>query len=774
MVTSATTSNQPELFPETLHRAKLEFSGRMPWEVAEAEDLLSAQVVVNRPVDTAFSYLIPDQLRETIQPGQRVRVPFGRGDRQITGFCVEVGPVPETDRELKWVQSVVDEVPLITPSMLDLTRWIADRYVCSWGQVLESVVPNGVKQRAGTRLIRRFQIHPDAESRLEGVRLSAKQQAVLAVLKSQNSPMLLEDITVAANCSAGPVQALVKKNLVMAHRERTCDFVPDSSPCERNDDLQLNEQQQTALSAIVDSLQQKRHETFLLHGVTGSGKTEVYIQAIREVVGYGRQAIVLVPEISLTPQTVERFQSRFDSVAVLHSHLSAAERHWHWQQIRRGAVNVIVGARSAVFAPAPHLGLIVIDEEHETSFKQDSTPRYHTREVARERARLENIPLVLGSATPTLESWRRAQEKKDGLLSLPKRVEERAMPPVVVVDTRNDPQVERGDAIGRVLESGMRTALSDSGQVILFLNLRGFSPTLWCRGCGVSAKCPHCDVTLTWHRDRNVALCHVCNYQAIVRNCPECGHSGIRRLGTGTQRLEEEVRRKFPDHHILRMDSDSMRRHGSYSAALEAFRNGEVQILLGTQMIAKGLDFPNVTLVGVVDADTCLHQPDLRAAERTFQLISQVAGRTGRSQRGGRVFVQTSSPAEPAIAFAANHDYHGFARHEMRQRAAMHAPPFRHLARVILRSEDEALVEAKANEFAEVLKQTVQEESLPVWLLGPAPAPVAKVKDQYRFHFQLSAVDPANIVRLWRLAEDRLPKSSGLEFTIDIDPMNMR
>ncbi len=765
---------QPELFPKTREEMQLEASETLPWETAAAEDCLAAQVVVNRPIDKAFSYLIPDHLREEIQPGQRVRVPFGRGDRHTTGFCVDVGPVPQTDRELKWVQSVIDELPLITPSMLDLTRWIADRYLCSWGQVLDSVVPTGVKQRAGTRLIRRFQIHPDAQTRLEGIRLSAKQQAVLAVLQQSETPLTLEEITVAASCSAGPVQALVKKNLVTALRERTHDFEPESPPVERNDDLKLNEQQHAALTAIVESLQQKQHQTFLLHGVTGSGKTEVYIQAIREVVGYGRQAIVLVPEISLTPQTVQRFQSRFDSVAVLHSHLSAAERHWHWQQIRRGAVNVIVGARSAVFAPAPHLGLIVIDEEHETSFKQDSTPRYHTREVARERARLEQIPLVLGSATPTLESWHRGQTKKDVVLALPKRVEERAMPPVIVVDTRNDPQVQRGESIGRVLESGMRTALADSGQVILFLNLRGFSPTLWCRACGVSAKCPHCDVTLTWHRDRNVALCHVCNHQAILRSCPECGHAGIRRLGSGTQRLEEEVRRKFPEHNILRMDSDSMRRHGSYSAALEAFRNGEVQILLGTQMIAKGLDFPNVTLVGVVDADTSLHQPDLRAAERTFQLISQVAGRTGRSHRGGRVFVQTSSPGEPAIAFAADHDYHGFARHEMRQRQAMHVPPFRHLARVILRSEDEALVEARADEFAEVLKQVIQEESLPIWLLGPAPAPVAKLKDQYRYHFQLSACDPANIVKLWRIAEERLPKSSGVEYVIDVDPMNMR
>ncbi len=427
-----------------------------------------------------------------------------------------------------------------------------------------------------------------------------------------------------------------------------------------------------------------------------------------------------------------------------------------------------------MFAPTPHLGLIIIDEEHETSFKQDATPRYHAREVARQRAKWENVPLVLGSATPTLESWQAAISKKDVLLSLPHRVESRGMPPVIVVDTRHDPQRSRGQAIGRTLQSAMKRTLSEGGQVILFLNLRGFSPTIWCRSCGVSVKCPHCDVTLTWHQDRKVCLCHVCDYQTLIAKCPECERDTIRYLGNGTQRLEQEVRSKFPDYRVLRMDSDSMRRFGSYDAALNAFRSGEVQILLGTQMIAKGLDFPNVHLVGVVDADTSLHQPDLRAAERTFQLISQVAGRTGRGNREGRVYVQTACPEEPAIQLAAEHNYRAFAEWELEQRREMQVPPFRSLARVIVRGRDEARVRDHAEQMAGICRETIRAVLADVEVLGPAPAPIAKLKDLYRYHFQLAAPEVSSIQSLWREVMDRFPRSQDVEATIDVDPLNMR
>ena len=746
----------------------------MPWELAAESDRLTAQVVFNRPLETVFHYLVPNELREIIGPGRRVKVPFGQGNQLTVGFCIGVES-PPSNRPLKTIHSVLDREPLFSSKMLELTRWIADTYLCGWGQVLETVVPAGVKKKAGTRMINFFQVTDEACRQLSEIKLPPKQRTVLNILCVAGKPMRVDELSNAADCGTGPIHALRQKGLIRAIRERADSFVPDIRPVSAIDDLELNRDQRQALTTILSVLRSGAHRTILLHGVTGSGKTEVYIQAIREVVSYGRQAIVLVPEISLTPQTIRRFRSRFDVVAVLHSHLSDSERHWQWQQIARGAVQVVVGARSAVFAPTPQLGLIVIDEEHETSFKQETTPRYHTREVARERAKLESVPLILGSATPALETWYRAQQKQDLLISMPQRVENLLLPPVVVIDVRNDPQIAKGAALGRALESAMRVALADGGQIILFLNLRGFSPALWCRACGAAVKCPDCDISLTWHRDRNVALCHCCDYQTqALTHCPGCGHAGIRYLGIGTQRLEQEVHAKFPQIKCLRMDSDSMRRPGSHDAALEAFRQGEVQILLGTQMIAKGLDFPNVTLVGVVNADTILHQPDLRAAERTFQLISQVAGRTGRSARGGRVFVQSCCPTEPAILKAAEHDYLGFATHELFHRRQLLTPPFQRLMRVILRGPHESAVKAQAQLTAALLCDGLAAKNLPVRILGPAPAPIAKLKSNYRYHFQLAAEELKPIQQLWRAVVDKISKTSGVEYVVDVDPINLR
>jgi primosomal protein N' (replication factor Y) len=587
--------------------------------------------------------------------------------------------------------------------------------------------------------------------------------------------MAIDQLAEAAQCGTSPIHSLRDKGLILPIRERRSTTLVEEPEIDRTEDLVLNADQERALARIVEPLRASRHETILLHGVTGSGKTELYIRAIREVVSYGRQAIVLVPEISLTPQTIRRFRGRFSSVAVLHSHLSDAERHWHWQRIARGEVEVIVGARSAVFAPCPHLGIIILDEEHETTFKQNSTPRYHAREVARERARRESIPLVLGSATPMLESFYRAEQGLDVLASLPNRVEMRPMPPVVLVDTRNDPVIPRGHSIGRALQQSITAALADRGQVILFLNLRGYSPVLWCGPCAQGVKCPDCDISLTWHKDRGKLLCHSCDYETVPpERCPTCRRPGLRFLGTGTQRLEMEAKVKFPEARIVRMDSDSMRKPGSHDEVLDRFRRGEIDILLGTQMIAKGLDFPNVTLVGVVDADTMLHQPDLRAAERTFQLIAQVAGRTGRGDRGGRVLVQTMSPDDPIIQVSAEHDYLAFAARELLHRKETHSPPITSLARVILRGPREDLVRGESRRLAELFRETAKPFGGDVRILGPAPAPILKLKTLFRYHFQISAPSDEPLREWWRLVEPHLALPDSLELTIDIDPLDMR
>ena len=785
-----------------------------PWDRAAAADLWVARVVVNRPLETPFDYLVSDALRERLKPGMRVLVPFGNGQQRLIGYCVEAGPFSDLigpDRfkngkppKLKPIEAVLDREPLLSPRMLELTRWIAERYLCGWGQVLDSVVPAGVKKMAGTREILFLVPATGVCETLSERKLGAKQKVAMEMLCAANRPMRIDELAESADCGVGVISALRDKKLVDAIVQRTDTFDIDFSPMTRQPDLQLNAEQRAACDAILTELRTARHRTILLRGVTGSGKTEVYIQAIREVVSYGRQAIVLVPEISLTPQTIRRFRSRFESVAVLHSHLSDSERHWHWQRIASGEVQVIVGARSAVFAPTPHLGLIVIDEEHETSFKQEETPRYHARDVARERARLEGIPLLLGTATPTLESWHRAIGSgqwavgqasgfgfatppslplppapcplpTDLLLTLANRVAKLPMPSVTIVDTRNDPYITRGEAIGRALSSQIRLALDDGGQVILFLNLRGFSPVVWCKACGESIRCPHCDITLAFHKDKNRVLCHSCEYESLpLTKCPNCAHPGVYYIGIGTQRLEQEVKSKFGKATCIRMDSDTMRKHGSHDEALERFRLGEAKILLGTQMIAKGLDFPNVTLVGVINADTLLHSPDMRASERTFQLIAQVAGRTGRSDRGGRVFVQSACPTEPSITLAAKHDYLGFADHELKNRREGDAPPFRSLTRIILRGAVEERVKTEALAMATLLRVTAEQLALPVRILGPAPCPITKLRDFWRFHLQLSAESLGAIHELWRAAASQIVRVSDVEFQIDVEPINMR
>ena len=766
----------------------------LKWNEADLRDRLVAEVVFNRPMETGYHYLVPDPLREMLQPGQRVKVPLGRGNKLTIGFCVGLqhGMPAEISgkRKLKELEEVLDREPLVNRKMLELTRWIATYYLCSWGQVLHSVIPAAVKKNAGTREYRLFRIADGVRERLDDWQLTAKQKAVIEVLKAATEPMLIDQLTEAAGCGTSPVKTLQKKGILEAIRETRMTFAPNNKKVEREADLQLTDYQQQALDVIIDTIDGKspplhpgdkkdkkssRGETILLHGVTGSGKTEVYIRAIRHIVQYGQQAIVLVPEISLTPQTIRRFSKRFDSVAVLHSHLTDSERHWHWQRIAQGKVQVVVGARSAVFAPTPNLGLIIIDEEHETTFKQETIPRYHAREVARKRAQLENVPLLLGSATPMLESWWKANTNQYRLISLPERIEKLPMPPVVTVDTQNDPLISRGHNIGRALRNSMDQALKDDGQIILFFNLRGFTPVLWCKHCREKICCPHCATSLTWHKDRKLCLCHTCDFTSpLPESCPSCNMPGMRHFGSGTQRLEDEVRGKFPGVSVIRMDSDSMKKPGSHNEALEKFRHGEVSILLGTQMIAKGLDFPNVTLVGVVDADTSLHQIDFRASERTFQLIAQVAGRTGRSSRGGRVLVQTIQPDAEAIRFAAEHDFIGFARQELVHRKERQMPPVSDLLRIILRGTDEKLLELSAIDMGDILREHAKTFDYEFRVLGPGPAPLSRLKDYYRFHIMVSGNHHSELCELINSCRKKFAKLPHIEYALDVDPLHMR
>jgi primosomal protein N' (replication factor Y) len=584
---------------------------------------LFAEVVFDRPLDHAYTYAVPESLRETIAVGKRVQAPFGRGDRGTVGYCVGLN-ANDPGRRVKEVQRVLDEEALLTPDLLRLTRWMADYYLCGWGQVLNAVVPAGARERAGTRSTAFLEAVPEADLPQPPPGLTAKQQQALHHLRAAGKPLEPRQIARLARCGPGPVEALVQKGFARRVVRRIDKFAEAPVDTEAADGpVTLNGDQVRAWSAVEQALRQGGFHAFLLHGVTGSGKTEIYLKAIEEVLRQGKEALVLVPEISLTPQTIQRFRGRCGEVAVLHSHLGNAERGGHWRRVAAGQVQVVVGARSAVFAPTRRLGLIVIDEEHEGTFKQESTPRYHARDVAVMRARLENIPILLGSATPSLESWHNAQRGQYTLLSLPSRVLDRPLPRVALIDLRHEVPARPGfHALSGPLERAMREALRAGGQVMLLLNRRGFATHVHCPSCGYVEVCRFCDLALTFHREREVMLCHYCGYeQAPPGHCPQCGQSQIRYQGLGTEKLQKEIEAKFPGLVVRRMDSDTMRRPGSHGRVLAAFRQGLIHILLGTQMIAKGLDFPNVTLVGVVNADVGLHIPDFRSAERTFQLL---------------------------------------------------------------------------------------------------------------------------------------------------------
>ena len=755
-----------------------------------------AGVVFNRPIEQVFTYRVPSRLKRIIQPGQRVRVPLGRGDHMAVGYCVQIDASLPGDLDparIKDVVEVLDPLPLIDGKMLELTRWMADYYACSWGQALDAVVPAGVKKHAGTRigtfLIIPQEIRADLRAEILKRRLPPKQTAVLEVLARSDEPLTVADVCRMAKCTTVPIKGLQKQGLVHTVRRRMPVGLPASSanveqppgpdsagaPARRAVPAQAptrptpTPEQAATLERLVPAIASGGFAPFLIHGVTSSGKTEVYLAAIEEVVARDCEAIVLVPEISLTPQTIRRFRRRFARVAVLHSHMSDAERHRHWQSIASGEVQVVVGARSAVFAPARRLGLLVIDEEHEGSFKQETTPRYSARDVAVKRAQLEGIPVILGSATPSLESWRNAERGRYTRLAMPSRVGDRPMPVVEIIDMRNEKTVVGG--LSESLRQAMTHALGEGGQVILLLNRRGFHTFVLCPRCGHVVKCHACDVAATYHKSRHTLICHTCDAErACPPACPGCGAPALHYGGIGTERLEREIHTAFPEVVARRMDSDTMRSPGSHEHVLNAFKEGDVRILLGTQMIAKGLDFPNVTLVGVVNADTALHLPDFRAAERTFQLVAQVAGRTGRGDRPGRVLVQTYSPDHPAIRAATNHDYEGFARSELPEREKYGVPPYGRIVRLIARGPEESVVSAYMNDLAAGFRAA----ALPsVRILGPAPAPIIKIRNLYRFHLQLRSPHSRPLQSLANTVPGQHPPPHGIELAIDVDPITM-
>ena len=752
-----------------------------PWQLDDDGDWVAARIVFSEAPYGPYDYSVPAAFQAILKSGMRVKVPLGRGNRTMLGYCTDVitanhplGPTVNSSR-LKPISEVVDSRPLMKPALLELARWMSDYYVCPLGNVIETVVPTSIRDNAGTRKMLFAAIAPEYIAAPDTFKVTKLQQQVLEVLATSNQALTPKELAETVGCTQAPISTLRRRGIIVTSERRVQQKTHEIPIEERESDWPLNSDQQSALDSINNAIENGIHETFLMLGITGSGKTEVYIRAIQKVVEFGRQAIVLVPEISLTPQTRQRFRARFDQVAVLHSHLSAAERAWHWQQIAAGNVQVVVGARSAIFAPVPHLGLVILDEEHDSSFKQDKAPRYHARDVARWRAEKEKIPLILGSATPSMESYRHAIQDEYRLLSLPNRVLDLPLPDVATIDMRLDyAKRKSANPISQKLRQEIRQALNNDGQVILLLNRRGYATRIQCPGCGHVIYCPDCAIPMTHHRQGNKLVCHFCDHQTPEpKTCPDCDFAAIKFSGLGTQRLEQYINAMFPDVPCVRMDTDTMKRPGSHEAALARFRKGETKILLGTQMIAKGLDFPNVTLVGVVNADSALHFPDFRAAERTFGLVTQVAGRSGRGPKGGRVLVQTFSPDHPAIIAATQHDYIGFAEGELPMRRQVAFPPYGRLARIVVRSPSETLAEQMSENIAKTIQTVADELEVTLSICGPAPAPVEKLRGKFRFHLLIQTDLETRLQPVIQKATPLIKPIDDVQWIFDIDPLDM-
>lgn len=734
-----------------------------------------AEVVVeiaDRKLDRPFHYEIPAQLEEVVKPGVRVLVPFG--NRKLEGYVVGLVPRAEVT-ETKPILAVREGEPVISNELLQLARWMALYYMCPLVTVLQAFFPKRNGSSLKTTQEWCFLEPTVTVGTVSTVRKRAPKQGAILEQLLQAGPLLVRQLLQLTGADRRSLMSLVRKGLVRidcheAAPAREAVPVLEEPP-------ELTGEQERVLAAIVPKLHPPQHEVFLLHGVTGSGKTEIYFRALTRVLEAGYQAIVLFPEISLTTHLIERFHQRFGSrVEVLHSRLPMKERLLTLDRMAKGHVPIVVGTRSAVFAPVPKLGLIIIDEEHETSYQQEVNPKYHARDVALVRAFINKVPLILGSATPSLESYYKACQGKFTLLKMGNRVERKQLPKVLVTDLRQEQKDGNATLFSRLLLEKLQERLEEKEQTILFLNRRGYANLFNCRECGQVVKCQYCDVSLTYYAEKRVLKCHYCGYTRPVPNrCPSCGGSRVRPLGAGTEKVEKELLEYFPQARVVRIDSDTVRKKGDYERLLGLFENRLADVMIGTQMVAKGLDFPGVTLVGVILADQMLSFPDFRARERGFQLLTQVAGRAGRGTGLGEVIIQTYVPDDPTIKAAAGHDFEQFFSQEIRLRRLLGYPPFNHLIRILVTGEREERCEAGAREIADRINSHRSQGVAD--LLGPTPAPLTKIKNVYRWQLILKGPRIKEMRRLVAVAlreaaqGGRLPR--GIRINLDIDPLGL-
>lgn len=798
-----------------------------------------AEVIVDvaaYPIDRPFDYVIPSHLKGIVEPGIRVKVPFGA--RKVLGYVTALKDDSSVDEQkLKEISELIDIEPVFSNELLQLAKWLSKETLAFEIDALQVMLPAAmrakyeksvtvlhperiehdefntflagrtkflleeVKRADFLRLIRQLveeetvivdteiaqqtKVKKERCIQLESVAVleelllklhpqATKQKELLQwCLPYAEQTIPVKMMVEATEVQSSIVKALIEKGFgtekwVEVYREPTSPQLRDTAK-----PTILTNEQEEALQHIVKSVHQSKSETFLLHGITGSGKTEVYLRAIQEVLAQGKEAIVLVPEISLTPQMTARFKERFGPlVAVMHSGLSAGEKYDEWRKVKRKEVQVVVGARSAVFAPFTNIGLLILDEEHESTYKQDESPRYHARDVAIERARYFKCPVILGSATPSLESYARAQKNVYTLLTMKNRPKSLALPDVQIIDMRAELREGNRSMFSVPLAEAIRQRVASGEQTVLFLNKRGFSSFVLCRDCGTVIQCPNCDISLTYHRFQEQLKCHYCGHEEHVPHaCPECQSEHIRFFGTGTQKAEEELQKLVPEARIVRMDVDTTRRKGAHEKILQKVSNGEVDILLGTQMIAKGLDFPNITLVGVLAADTTLHLADFRAAEKTFQLLTQVSGRAGRHELPGNVLIQTYTPEHYVIELAKNQQYEPFYQMEMQTRKLYGYPPFFFVVLIQFIHEDVLKTADFADKGTRFLREHLSSNDSII--IGPTACAISRVNNRYRYQCLIKyKKEPKltdvlqQLIRLYRT--DWIKQ--GLLLTVDLNP----
>jgi primosomal protein N' (replication factor Y) len=736
------------------------------------------EVAVPYHVSQTFIYRLPPSLREPAHVGARVIVPLGR--RLTTGYIVNLLttlPIQTglVESEVKDAQQILDSEPLITPKVLQITRWVYDYYAAPWGEVIKAALPLGSAKAKQERVVRLLKLVAELLSDDSSEKITEAQRRVLKALE-QHDTAPLKSLLAAANVSVSTIKTLEKRGIVeISSRDLRRDPL-DSASLPQIETYQLTKAQLSVLKDIEEPIKHGVYTAFLLHGVTGSGKTEVYIRAMRVCLELGRSAMMLVPEIVLTPIFSRRLRAHFgDQVSIFHSGLSKGERFDEWMRVRNGSARIVIGTRSAVFAPLANLGLVIIDEEHESTYRQQDSPRYSGRDTAIVRAQKESAVVILGSATPSLESFHNAQTGKYRYLKLPERIANRPMAASRIVDMREEfDRYKRPRVFSDALLEAIQETHERREQSMILLNRRGYSTFVLCRSCGETIECPNCDVTLTYHRSEQVLLCHYCNHrQAAPNSCPNCKGKYIYYVGHGTEQIEQLLAKLFPTIRLARIDRDAASRRGHFEKVLMDFSAGRIDMLVGTQMLAKGHDFPNVTLVGVVSVDAGLALPDFRAAERTFQIITQVAGRAGRGDRAGQVLIQTYHPYHYALRHSCAQDYLSFYNDEIRHRKNHSYPPFVALASVLVHGPDLSRVRSEALELRRELDLANKERIVRV--LGPAPAPLSKLKGEYRFQLLLKSVNRRELRKVIDTALAAVTKRGVnlRSINVEIDPVSI-